>query len=102
MAAVSEGLAAVIPAEGEQAVVGNDQQILEKALAELVDKLKAALGERLVSVILYGSAAAGDWQKKSSDLNVLCVLDRITPGELAKSQPMFHWWRERGNPRPYC
>jgi hypothetical protein len=73
---------------------------LDQLLSDLVQKLKAALGERLISVILYGSAAVGDWQQKTSDLNVLCVLDRITPAELAKSEPVFRWWREKGQPVP--
>ena len=32
------------------------------------------IGDRLVSVVLYGSAATGDHQAKFSDYNVLCVL----------------------------
>jgi predicted nucleotidyltransferase len=66
----------------------------------LVRKLQAAFGERLVSAILYGSAAIGDWQQKTSDLNVLCVLDRITAAELAKSDAVFRWWREKGQRTP--
>jgi hypothetical protein len=73
---------------------------LDQLLSDLVQKLKAAFGERLISAILYGSAAVGDWQQKTSDLNVLCVLDRITPAELAKSEPVFRWWREKGQPVP--
>src|SRR5262249_51844017 len=35
-----------------------------------------------------------------SDLNILCVLSEITPGELAQSEPIFRWWRDQGNPAP--
>ena len=49
---------------------------MEKQLDDLIEKLKAAFGERIVSVVLYGSAAAGDWQERASDLNILCVLRR--------------------------
>ena len=73
---------------------------MDQLLSDLVHKLKAAFGERLISAILYGSAAVGDWQRKTSDLNVLCVLDRITPEELAKSEPVFRWWREKKQPAP--
>src|SRR5580700_4263032 len=69
-------------------------------LLELVDRLKQAEGERLLSVILYGSAAAGEHNEHFSDLNVLCVLTRITPSELADSEPIFKWWRAQGNPSP--
>lgn len=73
---------------------------MEKQLTELVGKLKASLGERLVSVILYGSAAGEDHHAKYSDFNVLCVLDRVTPAELGAAEPVVRWWRERGNPSP--
>jgi len=67
---------------------------------QLVPKLKQALGQELVSVILYGSAATGDHQEKFSDYNVLCVLNHVTPKELAASEPVFRWWRGQGNPSP--
>ena len=76
------------------------EESLQQKLSELVDRLKTALGGQLVSVILYGSAAVGDWHKKSSDLNVLCVLNRLSPAELAKSEPVVRWWRAQGNPSP--
>ena len=69
-------------------------------LDQLVEKLKTALGADLVSVILYGSAAAGDHQGKFSDINVLCVLSRITPVQLGLTETVFRWWREQGNPAP--
>lgn len=69
-------------------------------LDQLVDKLRKALGQDLVSVVLYGSAASGDHHAKFSDYNVLCVLRRITPAQLAASETVFRWWREEGNPAP--
>jgi len=73
---------------------------MEDKLQELVDRLKHAERERLRSVILYGSAAAGEHSEHFSDLNVLCVLTRVTPAELADSAPIFEWWRALGNPSP--
>jgi hypothetical protein len=73
---------------------------MEDKLQELVDRLKQAHGERLSSVILYGSAASGEHMEHFSDLNVLCVLTRVTPSELAGSEPIFKWWRGLGNPAP--
>ncbi|MCU1293728.1 MAG: hypothetical protein JWP08_2578 [Bryobacterales bacterium] len=73
---------------------------MEQKLEALVERLKPAFGESLVSAILYGSAAVGDWHEHSSDLNVLCVLTQITPHELVQSEPVFRWWREAGNPPP--
>ena len=62
-------------------------------LKELVDRLKSAYGQRLVSVILYGSAASGDLDAEYSDVNVLCVLDQVDASSLKQSEPIFHWWR---------
>ncbi len=73
---------------------------MEKKLSDLIERLKAAFGDGLISAILYGSAAMGDWHEPSSDLNVLCVLSRLSPQELAQSEPIFRWWREQGNPPP--
>ena len=73
---------------------------MEDKLQELVDRLKHAQREHLQSVILYGSAATGEHNEHFSDLNVLCVLDKVTPTALADSEPIFKWWRAQGNPSP--
>jgi hypothetical protein len=70
---------------------------MEKLLSQLVEKLQKAYGERLISVVLYGSAACGDHQPKFSDINVLCVFEAIGPRELAACEEISRWWRERGN-----
>ena len=69
-------------------------------LDQLVERLRKALGDDVLSVILYGSAATGDPHDKFSDLNVLCVLKQITPVQLRASETVFHWWRQQGNPAP--
>lgn len=73
---------------------------MEKAIEQLLDKLRKAHGDRLVSVVLYGSAVAGDRDEGFSDYNVLCVLTEITPRELQAGTEIFRWWREQGNPSP--
>ena len=70
------------------------------SLNQLVEKLRKALGDQLVSVVLYGSAATGDHRDKFSDYNVLCVLAEIAPAQLRATEPVFRWWRELGNPSP--
>jgi hypothetical protein len=69
-------------------------------LKELVDKLTHAYQDRLVSVVLYGSGAAGNHDANFSDLNVLCVLKQITPRELGEGEPILRWWRGQGHPSP--
>jgi Nucleotidyltransferase domain len=73
---------------------------MDKVLAQLVEKLQKAYGDRLVSVVLYGSAAAGDHHPHFSDYNVLCVLSEITSRQLAAGEEVFRWWREQGSPSP--
>lgn len=73
---------------------------MDKVLNQLVEKLQKAHGERLVAVVLYGSAASGDHHGKFSDYNILCVLSEISPREMASSEGVFRWWREQGSPSP--
>lgn len=73
---------------------------MQRVLNQLVEKLRTAYGDRLVSVILYGSAAVGDHHGRYSDINILCVLTGVTPRELADSTSVFQWWRRLGNPSP--
>src|SRR3984893_7186409 len=69
-------------------------------LKELIEKLTHAYQDRLVSVVLYGSGAAGNHDANFSDLNVLCVLKQITPRELGEGEPIMRWWREQKHPSP--
>ncbi len=73
---------------------------MQQKLKELVDRLRNAQQDRLLSVILYGSAATGDHHEEFSDLNVLCVLTQVTPAELGACEPVFKWWQAQGNPSP--
>ena len=73
---------------------------MEKLLNELVNRLKNAYGDNLVSVVLYGSAAAGEYHEKFSDLNVLCVLKSIGVRELEKGEEAVGWWLKQKQPLP--
>ena len=73
---------------------------MEDVLNQLLEKLTKALGDSLVSVVLYGSAVTGDHHENFSDLNILCVLQQVTSRELADAEPIFRWWREKENPAP--
>jgi hypothetical protein len=91
--------------EEELPVDGNESASNEMdELKELVTKLERAFHDRLVSIVLYGSAAHAhqhaDHRGKFSDLNVLCVLKQITPQELAEGEPTLRWWTGKGHPSP--
>ncbi|MFZ1702063.1 MAG: nucleotidyltransferase domain-containing protein [Pyrinomonadaceae bacterium] len=65
-----------------------------------IDDLKATHGKNLVSVILYGSAAAGDFVPKQSDYNILIALEKIGPDDLRKAHACIREWSRMGNPVP--
>ena len=73
---------------------------MEKVLDELVKRLTRTYGDRLISIVLYGSAAAGDYAGPFSDLNILCVLQSVTLRELQDAELVFRWWRSLENPGP--
>lgn len=70
-------------------------------LDDLVTQLQAAYGSHLSTVVLYGSAAAGEHIPKQSDYNVLVLLDRIEPVTmLAAASAVARAWNDAGNPPP--
>jgi hypothetical protein len=73
---------------------------MKKDLDQLVARLTKALGQDLVSVVLYGSAARGEHHANFSDINILCALAEVTPLQLRASEPVFRWWMNLGNPPP--
>jgi predicted nucleotidyltransferase len=72
--------------------------LIQEALNELVEDLRATHGENLASVVLYGSAAAGDHDELRSDYNLLIALHRITPEDLRQAQAPMREWQRLGHP----
>jgi predicted nucleotidyltransferase len=69
-------------------------------LEAFVEKIESALGESLTSVILYGSAAAGDHVAKKSDYNLLVVASALGLKELKAIASVTGAWTRAGNPPP--
>ncbi|MCF7816592.1 MAG: nucleotidyltransferase domain-containing protein [Kiritimatiellales bacterium] len=67
---------------------------------KLVEELKQACPAGLKSVILYGSAAAGDHAGKQSDYNVLVVTGDLGLGTLNALSKAASAWAKAGNPAP--
>ena len=67
---------------------------------EFVEKLRAAAGENLVSIVLYGSAAEGEFHPEYSDLNTLCVLRDASFASLSKIAGVVEWWRGKKHHPP--
>ena len=69
-------------------------------LEELVSQLKLAYGDGLRSVVLFGSAVAGEHNAKSSDYNVLVIVDSLPLARLRAVAAVSKAWAEDGNPPP--
>jgi len=74
--------------------------VAQEAFNHLVGDLRATHGDNLVSVVLYGSAASGDFVQAESDYNILIALDRITPEDLRLAQAPAREWQRLGHPLP--
>ena len=72
----------------------------EPALNRLVDDLRAAHGDNLASIVLYGSVAAGDHLESRANYNLLIALHRIALDDLRSSQTALHVWHAAGQPMP--
>lgn len=65
-----------------------------------IDDLRSTHGKNLVSVVLYGSAAAGDFVAKQSDYNLLIALEKIGPADLRNAHASVREWSRMGHPVP--
>ncbi len=74
--------------------------VVQQALNGLISDLRATHGENLASVVLYGSAAAGDHIELRSDYNLLITLNHITPEDLRLAQAPMREWQRLGHPLP--
>ncbi len=75
-------------------------KIDSKALDRLVEDLRAAHGENLASIVLYGSVAAGDHLELRSDYNLLIALHRMALEDLRLSETAMRDWHSLGQPMP--
>jgi len=69
---------------------------LERDLAGFVQDLERALGDALVGVSVYGSAATDEWVRAQSDVNTLIVVSGVTSGVLDALAARLPAWRRRG------
>src|SRR5256884_5527021 len=59
-----------------------------------------ALGPRLVSLLLYGSAARGTHVPKRSDVNTLLICDAVDGALFDALGPVVRVWTKAGHPAP--
>ena len=67
---------------------------------QLVTALRQCLGDNLQSVVLYGSAAAGDFVPGFSGFDVLIVTQSLAAADLQALAATLRDWLRSGNPLP--
>lgn len=66
--------------------------IPQQQLDEFVTRLKSAAGDNLQSIILYGSAANGEFHDGRSNINLLCILRETSFARLARIADAVDSW----------
>ncbi|MGH7653293.1 MAG: nucleotidyltransferase domain-containing protein [Gemmatimonadaceae bacterium] len=69
-------------------------------LDELVTQLRAVYGDALSALVLYGSAAGGEYHEKRSDMNVLVIAKSLTVKSMRAAGAVARAWGEAGHPPP--
>lgn len=77
-----------------------ENKVPHDQLSEFVSRLQRAAGSNLVSVILYGSAAANEFDPQFSDVNLMCVLRETSFSALETLAPAVEWWNKKKRPSP--
>lgn len=72
----------------------------EKAIAQIAEQMRQVFGARLVSLVLYGSAAGDDFAPGRSDLNFAVVLDHVTFAHLKALHGHLPGWHKLGAATP--
>jgi hypothetical protein len=100
-------LVVAAPAAEEQAAVGNSEEAImadnkfpESTITEFVKKAREGAGANLESVILYGSAASGEYDSDFSNVNLFCVLRDTSLASLQALTPASKWWSQQKQPAP--
>ena len=74
--------------------------MIQQQIEAFIDDLRSTHGRNLVSVVLYGSAAAGDFIPKHSDYNIMIALHKIGPVDLRNAHACIREWSKLGHPVP--
>ncbi len=89
-------------AAGKETQIQVPPKLAKVSPEALVADLRTAIGDTLQSVVLYGSAAAGDFVAGASDYDVLIVASRLEVETLRKLSVPIRAWIASGNPPPQC
>jgi hypothetical protein len=76
------------------------KMVPEKKISDFVGRLRAAAGANLESVILFGSAVAGDFHPEFSNVNLFCVIRDSSFTALQALAPAVKWWDKQKQQPP--
>ena len=74
----------------------------EDKIQEFVKRAVEASGSNIESIILFGSAATGDFHTGLSDVNLFCLLRDTSFAALQRLAPAVKWWEGQRQPPPLC
>ncbi|MBN1760622.1 MAG: nucleotidyltransferase domain-containing protein [Chitinispirillaceae bacterium] len=66
----------------------------------VAEEYVALYGKDIVSIVLYGSAAGGDFHPQRSDINLLIVVSDMSPELIARSEPLQKKYERQRVARP--
>ncbi len=75
------------------------EQMAQK-LDEFVQRMRGAAPDNLKAVVLYGSAATGEFHEGHSNVNLLCLVGNGNPARLEPFHSTVEWWIGKGHPSP--
>lgn len=67
---------------------------------EFVRDLRNAFGQDLTSVVLHGSVVRGEAHRDVSDINLLVLVEDVSPGGLTRGATLARRWHEAGHGLP--
>lgn len=66
----------------------------------MVERLSKALGDDLLSIVLYGAAVHGDVYREVGQLNLMVVCANLETETLSQLSAPVQWWLRSGHPWP--
>ena len=80
--------------------MASETAVPKNRITEFVTRLQKAAGENLESVILYGSAASGEYNADYSNVNLLAILKDTSLPKLLLLAPAVGAWTKQKHPAP--
>jgi hypothetical protein len=97
-AAVPEAAAPVAAGSNKEFTMENP--VPQNTIDEFVRRARDAAAANLEVIMLYGSAASGEYQPEFSNLNLLCVLRETSIESLSLLHGLIKWWDGQKQPPP--